>query len=241
MKRSHFSLGTILAASLLAAAARAQSYGPDDQILTVGAAEFRSLDASDASIDEFGYLRQGGVHLAPLRLPPGSVIETLCLFAQDSESGAANFVRSHIVAIKQVPQSETPGLEVVGPEAFTDNSGYQKSCVAVGETVRGRLDVDGDGAADAVAYYVHVQFPDSPSGLAAGGVQITWRRQVSTGFQQTFDDVAPTDPAFDHIEALAASGVTAGCTPTDYCPDANLTRRQMAVFLAKALGLHWAD
>ncbi len=45
--------------------------------------------------------------------------------------------------------------------------------------------------------------------------------------------------AFQHIEALAASGITAGCSATEYCPDAPLTRAQMAVFLAKALGLHW--
>ena len=41
------------------------------------------------------------------------------------------------------------------------------------------------------------------------------------------------------VEALAASGVTAGCgTGTDFCPNAPLTRGQMAVFLSKALGLH---
>jgi hypothetical protein len=33
--------------------------------------------------------------------------------------------------------------------------------------------------------------------------------------------------------------VTGGCGNGNYCPDAPLTRGQMAVFLAKALGLHW--
>jgi hypothetical protein len=37
-----------------------------------------------------------------------------------------------------------------------------------------------------------------------------------------------------------ASGITAGCGGGNYCPDAP-TRRQMAIFLAKALGLHWGD
>lgn len=46
------------------------------------------------------------------------------------------------------------------------------------------------------------------------------------------------DTAFPFIEALVASGITAGCGGGDHCPDAPLTRRQMAVFLATSLGLH---
>ncbi len=46
-------------------------------------------------------------------------------------------------------------------------------------------------------------------------------------------------PFFQFIEALAESGITAGCGNGNFCPDAALTRGQMAVFLAKALGLHW--
>jgi hypothetical protein len=40
---------------------------------------------------------------------------------------------------------------------------------------------------------------------------------------------------------LSASGITAGCqtSPPLYCPNAPLTRAQMAVFLSKALGLYW--
>ena len=34
-------------------------------------------------------------------------------------------------------------------------------------------------------------------------------------------------------------GITGGCGNGNYCPDAPLTRGQMAVFLAKALGLQW--
>ena len=46
-------------------------------------------------------------------------------------------------------------------------------------------------------------------------------------------------PFFQHVEALATSGITAGCGGGNFCPDHPLTRGQMAVFLAKALGLHW--
>jgi hypothetical protein len=44
---------------------------------------------------------------------------------------------------------------------------------------------------------------------------------------------------FQFIEALAASGITGGCVGGNFCPDAPMTRGRMAVFLAKALGLHF--
>ncbi len=43
------------------------------------------------------------------------------------------------------------------------------------------------------------------------------------------------------IDALAASGVTQGCTPTRFCPDDVVTRGQMAAFLTRAYNLPAAD
>jgi hypothetical protein len=75
-----------------------------------------------------------------------------------------------------------------------------------------------------------------------GSARIGYQLQVSPPpGAATFGDVLVADPAFQFIEALAASGITAGCGGGNYCPDAPLTRRQMAVFLAKAMGLHWPN
>ncbi|NND04150.1 MAG: S-layer homology domain-containing protein, partial [Acidimicrobiia bacterium] len=56
---------------------------------------------------------------------------------------------------------------------------------------------------------------------------------------ETFTD--DNDSIFEKdIEALAAAGVTLGCNPPDndlFCPDAFVTRGQMAAFLVRALGL----
>ena len=74
------------------------------------------------------------------------------------------------------------------------------------------------------------------------GVIIGWNRQVSAApSAATFADVPTGYWAFQHIEALAASGITAGCGGGNFCPDGLLTGDQMAVFLAKALGLHWPN
>jgi len=49
-----------------------------------------------------------------------------------------------------------------------------------------------------------------------------------------FLDVAAGDFAASFIEQLAADGITAGCGNNNYCPDATVTRDQMAVFLLRA-------
>jgi hypothetical protein len=71
-------------------------------------------------------------------------------------------------------------------------------------------------------------------------ITVRYRLQVSPAPEvATFGDVPTNHPFFQFIEALAASGITGGCGNGNYCPDAPLTRGQMAVFLSKALGLHW--
>ena len=73
-------------------------------------------------------------------------------------------------------------------------------------------------------------------------ISVRYRLQVSPPpGTATFGDVPTNHPFFQFIEALAASGITGGCGSGNYCPDAPLTRGQMAVFLSKALGLHWPN
>lgn len=53
----------------------------------------------------------------------------------------------------------------------------------------------------------------------------------------TFADVPPSHPFYGYIEAVAAAGITGGCGGGNFCPDATVTRGQMAVFLSRGLGL----
>ncbi|WP_457676671.1 S-layer homology domain-containing protein [Thiolapillus sp.] len=89
-------------------------------------------------------------------------------------------------------------------------------------------------------YSIRASFSQTGVGLGLRGLVLWYKRQVSPApASATFDDVATDHQFFQYIEALAASGITSGCSATSYCPDAPLTRGQMAVFLAKALGLHY--
>jgi len=52
-----------------------------------------------------------------------------------------------------------------------------------------------------------------------------------------FLDVPPSDQFFTEIGKISARGVTVGCGGGNYCPDAFVTREQMAVLIEKALGV----
>jgi hypothetical protein len=87
-------------------------------------------------------------------------------------------------------------------------------------------------------YWIFVR---TNAGASFNSVRVYYPLQVSPApGAATFGDVPTSHPFFQYVEALAASGITAGCGSGNYCPDAPLSRGQMAVFLSKALGLHFA-
>jgi hypothetical protein len=90
------------------------------------------------------------------------------------------------------------------------------------------------------ALILHVQTAPAENFQYFGWVEIWWKRAVSPApGVPSFGDVPIDHPFFQFIEALKASGITGGCGSGNFCPDAPVTRGQMATFLAKALGLHW--
>ena len=91
------------------------------------------------------------------------------------------------------------------------------------------------------SYWVRVALDTADLTTKLRGATVFYRLQVSPApVIATFSDVPTSHLFFQYIEALAAAGITAGCGGGNYCPDSPVTRGQMAVFLARALGLHWA-
>jgi len=239
----------VLAILLRALAAAAQSYGDHDQVLRIPAADFQGEDYVEAWIGPDGYAYGGdGVDTrvaAGLFLPDGAVITRLCFATRDSNVGPPLLFYAWIRADKLVPGGEEPKSKLLALVDSADHSGYGTSCLGdLAITVRDRTYVDDDGILDATAYRigVYIADPGTDISLAFASVDVTWRREVSPPpLAPTFADVPSDDGAWPQVEALAASGITAGCGGGAFCPDARLTRRQMAVFLAKALGLHWGS
>jgi hypothetical protein len=90
------------------------------------------------------------------------------------------------------------------------------------------------------SYYAYVS-TSGGSNASFFAVRIYYQLQLSPApLTATFSDVSTSHPYFRAIEALAASGITTGCGGGNFCPDQNVTRGEIAKFLANALGLHHA-
>jgi hypothetical protein len=80
--------------------------------------------------------------------------------------------------------------------------------------------------------------PDHPASRRAMAAFIERTMRASNWVPPTdasaFTDVAPGSMFAGHIEALRTDGVTSGCSTITYCPESDVTRGQMAVFLLRA-------
>jgi S-layer homology domain len=238
LARTSWRVSLPLLALALSTPALAQSYGLGDQVLVVGAAAFRPVLGTTTGYYEFdGYTFGEGDYVAPLTLPDGAEVFMVCLNADDPD--ALSDVTATIEAVGLAEPGQDPGTAmVVGSNVATNfDTGFGSVCsTPFSYTFHTNGQLDGSGVEN-LAHRVAVSIVGN-AGL--GAVRVFWRRQVSPPPPTpTFGDVPAFDGAYAYIEALVASGITAGCGGGNYCPDAPLTRRQMAVFLAKALGLHW--
>ena len=96
---------------------------------------------------------------------------------------------------------------------------------------------------NAAEYYpIFVTIHDATASVAVRAVRIRYQLQLSEPPDvSSFDDVEQDDPDRPAIEAMVAAGVATGCGNENFCPDNPVTRAQLAVYLARALGLHWGD
>ena len=116
--------------------------------------------------------------------------------------------------------------------------------------------IDSDiGTEDFAASFIEQLFADGITAGCGGGnycpdAQVTrdqmavflLRSKYGSGYSPpspsgVFGDVPVSYWAAAWIEQLATEGITAGCGSGNYCPDAPVSRAQMAVFLVRTFGL----
>ena len=105
--------------------------------------------------------------------------------------------------------------------------------VAAGGTTN-CLDAGGD------CYEVTVS---NPASRPAGHWDVQMQENLSAGTPKTwtlhvggsFTDVPSSQPFYGKIETLLHNGITAGCTPTAYCPGSTVTRSQMSLFVGRGI------
>ena len=179
-------------------------------------------------------------------VPNGARIEEVRFYIQDTNPVIDMNFGGYLCANWIDSTGQNPGANVCPVEVFSfGNPGDTVLVASLGNTLRYQSDAGAPGTLDAVSWILFAQFGINGQTVYDGSVrlrsvEILFRRQIPVApLSATFNDVAPADFGFQHIEALAASGITAGCGGGAFCPNGTLTRAQMAVFLAKALGLHW--
>jgi hypothetical protein len=219
-----------------ASATPAPNWGTNNiEVVNVHAYEFQANTSNNLIMDDGNGYRYFGDEAvpymaAPVRLPSGAQIDSI--WVSDCSANDGDLVLG-LYDNGQGGSGGGGGTLIAGP----------------------LLGISGCGISGISAPYSYVSNLGHPlyvvvffaGGQTDGSVKfnnfwVTYTREVSPApAQASFGDVPTNDFGFQYVEALAASGITGGCGSGNYCPDAAVTRRQMAIFLAKALGLHWAD
>jgi hypothetical protein len=178
----------------------------------------------------------GSEGAAPLDVPDGASLTKMEFWAYDVD--AVNWLEFDVFEACQDPGAAGDPVETLlgTAETFGSAGTYYGSASLGGHTVDNSR----------CHYSVRVNYVPPGTACVADALQVnkvrvSWVRQVSPApAAAAFNDVPTGHPFFQFVEALAKSGITAGCGGGAFCPDQPLTRGQMAVFLAKALGL-WSE
>jgi len=205
-----------------------QEFGPGSSQTTVSALVFFPGFSDEpyntsGSLGRFGEVNRDEHFYAQLDLPFGAVIDFIAL--NNFNDGTPNVILLTL--------------------AFRNENGALGTIATIGNT--GHASWSTDFSATPLNYLydfalpliLDVEITSSASMQFFGNVRVGWHRSVSTPpVSAYFGDVPMNHPFFQFISALYYSGITGGCqtSPPLYCP---VTRGQMAVFLAKALGLNW--
>jgi hypothetical protein len=216
----------------LAPTLRPKAFGTEDDTVTrVAALSFSGASyVPVAPLSRVGVLNVDQHFYATLDIPAGVIIDYVGF--NNLNDGTPNVMAVSI--FERDSLGNPPGLLV-----SLDNTSHNYFSTDVNPSALGIL-----WAPDSFGemLILDVEIAPSPNYQYFGWVEVWWHRTVSPApGSADFNDVPTTHPFFQYVEALKASGITGGCqtSPPLYCPDAPVTRGQMAVFLAKALGLNW--
>jgi len=245
MKKTTLALIALSCLMIPLASVAQESFGGQTQLYVVGAYKFIPRQVSpNWTAEQFHFfgndVASSGSYGASVDLPAGASITRMeCHFKDSSAAGdiTATLIRSAVNLPGGTPQASVILVTV----SSSGISGYQiaSANLTAPETVHYRT------ASASYMYSIGVQTPaDTATNASFRDCVLEWNLQVSPApGTATFQDVPVSHVFFQYIEALAASGITTGCSasPPLYCPNDPLTRGQMAVFLARALGLHFPN
>lgn len=214
-----------------------------ETVTFIGAPEFRPVDSTTTWLhDGQGYIyRTGGAtsFWAPIHLPPGASVGGVCYFYYDNAATDIDFNFS----VFEIHQDGPPTFHVIHNGASAGASGtYRSTCLAAGNVFHEVANYDGVGPAGFGAHRLVFNLLATNDTQRFGGAYIQWQRTITPApGVATFSDVPLGHPYFQFVEAMWAARISYGCGPipsTRFCPDAPVTHGQLALYLARALGLY---
>jgi S-layer homology domain len=168
---------------------------------------------------------------APLNLPNGALLTFIRYWANDTSAASDLLFFLFETCYPNLGPGATNSVELLaaaGGLATTGATGNQSD--SAGNLLH---TINNQGC----KYTLRVNF-EATTGLTLQKMRAQWQRQISPApAVASFTDVPTGAQFFQEVEALAASGITLGCTASTFCPENFVTRRQMAAFLSRALGL----
>jgi hypothetical protein len=232
-------VGGVLTSSTLAQAPGgppAETFGPTTATAhTVSAQDFivfTGIDATNGtSVNRYCFASPPCRWLTGLHLPAGALLTRIELDGCDAITNGEHQYR----LLRQSAPGATSVVDLIGFPAT--GIAAQPGCARSSTNLPTPETIDNNN----FTYVVEVIATEADVTLDFTAVRAFYTLQVSPApGSATFGDVPTSHPFFQFVQALVASGITAGCGGGNYCPDQAVTRGQMAVFLSKALGLHFA-
>lgn len=177
-------------------------------------------------------------YFADLSLPEGALITSYRVGYYDNDP--ANTISVSLRRTYAPLAGGTDiGSETLGNSTYTSSSDSAQYVFPSVNLDDHTYDTWDQGLSRHYNYYARVTMPVSAN-VRFRGVWVFWQRQIPPApATASFNDVSTGHPFHREVEQLAKSGITGGCGGGNFCPDATVSRGQMAAFLSRALGLHW--
>jgi S-layer family protein len=215
-------------------------FGASSNLLQIPAFGFSPRDSTTVYLqDGFGYMYATSspsvtTFWAPVDLPAGVVIDRIGLYSFDND--AANSITARLQAYDGATVPATTTIASVATVNGVPMYNYNTATL--------NHQVNNNPAAGPAGhhYAILIDLPVRSINLRFKAVELRWNRVVSPApATASFPDMPVGNGQHRFVEALVTAGITGGCGGGLYCPNDPVTRGQMAVFLAVALGLHFPN
>jgi hypothetical protein len=209
------------------------AWGSQQGAIFIAASQFSAkLNPADPDLDYFAnhFYTGSGRYFAQITLEPGNRFDSIACQALDVHADNVGFLWQRVI-VDTINQNST--FTTMDSSTTSGSPGLANVILVppAGQETMRIYQVPN-------IFTLHYLAVDLTPNVAFSGCLVFYYRQVAPApTTATYTDVPVGHPFHRFVEALVSTGVTAGCGGGLYCVNAPITRGEMAVFLAVALGM----